>query len=154
MNKKHCKLSRYKLAIVGYVGSTVSAYISIRFPHTIIESTNYRTYQALEARIRFHAFRKIVFEPFISRTCVLNMNDGQLSNNLMRKIKIHNYLTIQFYTNDSYEIFRIIQNLPLILYRNNNNNGYINRGFWEYKLDILECIKKQLLLPRKENNHQ
>ena len=87
MNKKHCKLSRYKLAIVGYVGSTVSVYISIRFPHSINESTNCRTYQALLATIRFHAFRKIVFEPFISRTCVLNMNDGQLSNNLMRKIK-------------------------------------------------------------------
>ncbi len=154
MNKKHCKLSRYKLAIVGYVGSTVSVYISIRFPHSINESTNYRTYQALVAAIRFHAFRKIVFEPFISRTFLLNMNDGQLSNNLMRKIKIRNYLSIQFYTNDSYEIFRIIQNLPLILYRNNNNNGYLNRGYWKYKLDILECIKKQLLLHRKENNHQ
>lgn len=154
MNKKHCKLSRYKLAIVGYVGSTVSVYISIRFPHSINESTNCRTYQALLATIRFYAFRKIVFEPFMSRTCLLNMNDGQLSNNLMRKIKIRNYLSIQFYTNDSYEIFRIIQNLPLILYRNNNNNGYINRGFWKYKLDILECIKKELLLPRKENSHK
>ena len=49
MNKKHCKLSRYKLAIVGYVGSTVSVYISIRLPHSINESTNCRTYQALLA---------------------------------------------------------------------------------------------------------
>lgn len=81
------------------------------------------------------------------------MNDGQLSNNLMRKIKIRGRLSIQFYTNDSYEIFRIIQNLPLLLYKNNNNNGYINRGFRKYKIDILEYIKKQLLLPRKENSH-
>lgn len=125
----------------------------MRFPHTISKSTHYRTYKALLATIRFYTFRKIVFEPFISRTYSLDMNDGQLSNNLMRKIKIRGCLSIQFYTNDSYEIFRIIQNLPLLLYKNNNNNGYINRGFRKYKIDILEYIKKQLLLPRKENSH-
>ena len=152
MNKKYCQLSRYKLTLLVYPNGIVSVYIDIRFPHTIMGS-NLISYQALSAIIRYSPFCDIEFKPFKLQTYFLEENDGQLSNNLMRKIKIHNYLSIQFYTNDSYEIFRIIQNLPLILYRNNNNNGYINRGFWKYKLDILECIKKQLLLPRKENSH-
>ena len=152
MNKKHCEISRYKLTIEGNVGSTITVYLFIRFPN-IISGTNYPTYRALLSTIRYFPSHNILFKSFTLENIFLQ-NDGQLSNNLMRKFKIRNFLSIQFYTNDSYEIFRIIQNLPLLLYKNNNNHGYINRRFREYTSKTLECIKKQLLLPRKENNHK
>ena len=151
MNKKHCKLSRYKLAIVGYVGSTVSVYISIRFPHTIMGS-NLISYQALSAIIRYSPFCDIEFKPFKLQTYFLEENDGQLSKNLMRKLMKHDYASMSFNTNNSYEIFRIVQNLPLLLYKK-FHYGYINIKALKHEPNMLEDIKKQLLLARKENSH-
>ena len=116
MNKKYCQLSRYKLTLLVYPNGIVSVYIDIRFPHTIMGS-NLISYQALSAIIRYSPFCDIEFKPFKLQTYFLEENDGQLSKNLMRKLMKHDYASMSFNTNNSYEIFRIVKNLPLLLYK-------------------------------------
>ena len=151
MNKKYCQLSRYKLTLLVYPNGIVSVYIDIRFPHTIMGS-NLISYQALSAIIRYSPFCDIEFKPFKLQTYFLEENDGQLSKNLMRKLMKHDYASMSFNTNNSYEIFRIVQNLPLLLYKN-FHYGYINIKALKHEPNMLEDIKKQLLLARKENSH-